>query len=322
MKLQYSKPEVKLDDKDMKKIQKIINSGWFCGGEYVTELENHFKEKFMVKNAVACSSCTSGLIIAVKALGIKKGVVLLPAFTWPSTLYAIECNGNTPLWCDINEDSWDINPELAENGWWDAQISVDIFGNESYIPIKRQSRNIKTIYDAAHGYGLNNLGKRGDFEVVSLSFTKPVTGMQGGVILSDKDDSWDEVVELVKLSAKLTDVNAYIALKSIEQFEEIQNLKSDIRKEYRRLIEVPYIEQEIPLRSVYSTFSILFNSQKKRDAVANKFEENGIEVKIYYEPLCSGFKNTDKVYRRIISLPMYKEMIPEIPKICEIINNA
>ncbi|MHA1233172.1 MAG: DegT/DnrJ/EryC1/StrS family aminotransferase [Candidatus Helarchaeota archaeon] len=98
--IQFSKPDVKLTQDDMKKIQTSIESGWFCNGKYVQELEKHFRDKFKVKYAIACSNCTSGLIIAFKVLDIKNKDVAIPVFTWPSTLFAIECNENYPIFRD------------------------------------------------------------------------------------------------------------------------------------------------------------------------------------------------------------------------------
>lgn len=334
--IQFSKPGIKLSSEDMKNIQRSINSGWFCNGEYVQELEKHFRDKFNVKYAVSCASCTSGLIIAIKALNIKNGVILLPAFTWPSTEYAVSCNNNIPLWCDVDMESWDANPNLCDNGdlacqhdksyaftkWWDCQISVDIFGNESYMRTLRHGHPVPTIYDAAHGYGLENLGNRGDIEVVSLSFTKPITSMQGGMILFNNEKMYEEIRELVNLSAKLTEVNAYVALKSIEQLSNIEDIRNNIRDIYRNHIECKYTEQLVRRNSVHSTFSILLESNKKRNSVAKAFKENNIEVKIYYDPLYRGLQNTEDIYSRIISLPVYEEMMSEIPRICKLINEA
>jgi len=326
--IQFSKPEIKLTLNDMKELGRIINSGWFCKGEYIHELEEHFKSKFGVQNAVACSNCTQGLVIAFKSLKVKGKAILLPAFTWPSTLYALECNNNIPIWCDIDIDSWDLDRDLldvttSECPIWDAQISVDTFGNESWISAKDKfGYDIPTIYDAAHGYGLNNLGHRGDIEVVSMSFTKPATAMQGGMILFNDDDLYEDIQEYVDLTAKTTEVNAYVGLKSVKQFDSIMKVKAEIRQMYREFITVPFTEQKIDTDSNYSTFSILFNSEKKRNAVVRAFTNSNIGVKIYYEPLIKGLKNTDKVYRRIISLPTYEEMIPEVKRIAKLINDS
>jgi len=316
--IQFSKPEINLTEVDIRNIKKSLNSGWFCNGEYVQELEKHFRDEFNVKYAVSCANCTSGLIVAFKALNIKNNIVAMPAFTWPSTEYAANCNGNTILWCDINLDTWDVET-LRKNRKWDCQVSVDIFGNESYLPKEYAEY---TIYDAAHGYGLENLGNRGDIEVVSMSFTKPVTSSQGGMILFNDDNLYENVRELVNLSCKLTEVNAYVGLSSIKSYKERKKVRAEIRQAYREYLEVTYKEQVVKRCSNYSTFSILLNSKEKRDAVARAFKENNIEVKTYYEPLFRELKNTEIVYSRIISLPVYEEMASEVKRICKLINGA
>ena len=313
--IQFAKPDIKLTQEDMKKIQASIESGWFCNSVYVQTLEAHFRERFKVKHAIACSNCTSGLIIAFKALGIKNKVVATPAFTWPSTVHAIECNDNTPAFRDINKDTW--NMEFDPSYFAEAVISVDVFGNESYIKTK-----LPIIYDAAHGYGLRNLGHRGDIEVVSLSFTKPVTAMQGGMILTNRDDLYEELRELVNLSAKMCEINAYIGLNQIETYQhKLQGRKIAINM-YKELIAIPFEAQKVDSDFNYSTFSILLESNEIRNRIADNFRKNNIEVKIYYEPLIKGLRNTDDVYDRIISLPIYEEVMPEISRICKLINKV
>jgi hypothetical protein len=89
-----------------KDIIKSIESGNVCKGKYVYKLERMFERKFDVKHAIACNTCTSGLIIALKVLyGGEYTVhdsmfVGLPAFTWFSTGYAVECNGLEKEWFD------------------------------------------------------------------------------------------------------------------------------------------------------------------------------------------------------------------------------
>jgi len=313
--IQFSKPDVKLTQDDMKKIQTSIESGWFCNGKYVQELEKHFRDKFKVKYAIACSNCTSGLIIAFKVLDIKNKDVAIPVFTWPSTLFAIECNENYPIFRDVNKDTW--NMYYDDSYYADAVISVDVFGNESYIETKKP-----IIYDAAHSYGLENLGHRGDIEVVSLSFTKPVTSMQGGMILFNRDDLYNETRELVNLSAKMCEVNAYIGLNQAKTYDHKLRIKKIAMNMYKTLIKVPYTTQKVSRNSNYSTFCVLFDSKKERDKIAESIKKNNIEAKIYYEPLVRSFPNADDIYSRILALPTYKEVIPKIPKICKIINGA
>ena len=179
MKCNYSFPNLNLTVTDYNKIHAAADSGWVSIGINVEKIEEHFKETCNVKHAIACSSATAGLTIAIKAAGWRDKKIGVPAFTWPSTVYAIESSGanNVPIFKDVYEDSW-----LMKHDWGDCEaiLAVDTFGSEVNI-----NSTLPIIYDAAHGYGLPNLGKRGLAEVVSFSFTKIVTAMEGGIILTD-----------------------------------------------------------------------------------------------------------------------------------------
>lgn len=316
MKIPFCKPNLKISESELTEVRKIIESGWFCLGEYTNRLEEYFKLEYDVKYAVACSSATQGLTAALLATGMKNRGIALPSFTWPSTLYAIECSGNHPVFCDIRKDTWsiDLNPR---NKYIEAVVPVDIFGSACYI-----ETNLPVIYDAAHGFGLQNLGDRGLIEVVSFSFTKPVTAGQGGIILTNDPNIHEDAREIVKLSAKITEVNALLFFNSLSTYH--SRLEDRIRmiRKYKGLIKVPFITQHIQRQSNWSTFSILFDSTEKRDAVADLFWSYEIEVKKYYEPLVSGFPVTDDIYSRIIALPIYKEIEECIPLICALINEA
>jgi len=69
-------------------------------------------------------------------------------------------------------------------------------------------------------------------------------------------------------------------------------------------------------------FSILLPSLEKRDRIVELFTKNNVEVKCYYKPLVNTMKDTNWVYERIISLPVYKEVEEYIPFICKLINEA
>jgi dTDP-4-amino-4,6-dideoxygalactose transaminase len=275
--------------KDLINIEEILSSGQVVKGKYINKLEENFKEMYEVKHAIACASCTAGLTIALDAGGFSNKLVALPAFTWPSTYYAVSNNYNYPLFCDIDEKTWLTKPRLEgfngrsmQREKTDLIVAVDTFGNRC----PKLETDIPVIYDAAHGFGLVGLGNRGLAEVVSFSFTKTVTGMQGGMILTNDDELAMKSRKLVNLYAKLTELNAYVC--------------------YHNL----------------SVFSILLWDNKKRDRVAGQFIKNGIEVKIYYKPLVDSLPKTNRVYDKIISLPTWRGVEEHVPEICEIINNA
>jgi dTDP-4-amino-4,6-dideoxygalactose transaminase len=315
MKITYGHPNIKPSDELMTKIKEVLDSGWVSIGLYVEDLECHFKEKFHVKHAIACSSATTGLIIAVKAAGWKNLKVALPAFTWPSTLYALECNGNQPMFLDINTETW-----LAESRGYDHErenklIMVDTFGNQSRF---KNYPKKDTIIDAAHSYGAPDLGKRGIAEVVSLSFTKIVTATEGGMILTDDDELADTATELRRLSGRMEEINALIALESIEMYG--FNEDHDRMNYYEKHIVIPYKRQLQLNWHTHSVFNLLFDNRLVRDTIRLALMEKGVETKVYYDPLCSGLPNTDYVYDRILSLPVHEGIIGHQDEIIEIVN--
>ena len=337
----FSKAEIDLSSKDYKEISSIIKSGRLCKGEYIKALENYFINRYNVKYAKACCNATNGLVISFKATNLYNSCIAIPAFTWPSTLYAIECSNNIPIWVDINIDTWNMStklPKISDKVYMSEYykkyirnitsekdelvcgcIPVDIFGNMSYADVPS---SVVVIYDAAHSFDNTFLGNRGDVEVVSLSFTKPVTAMQGGMILTNNSEIYDKINELVDLSAKMCEVNAFIALKEIEKYPVKKERRLDIINKYRKYIKVPITEQKIEYATNYSTYSILFESNSKRSKIVELFKENGIEQKVYYEPLIYGLENTDNVYSRILSLPTYPSVAKHIKFICNLINKA
>lgn len=339
MNIKFGHPNINCNEGLLKKIEEILNSGWVSIGTHMLALEYHFKEKFHVKHAIACSSATTGLIIAIKAAGWKNRRVALPAFTWPSTLYALECNGNIPEFCDIEQDTW----QLLHNSYTscaDKMIAVDIFGSQAkrYCDMSTSYCSNDIIYDAAHSYGLPNLGKRGLAEVVSLSFTKRVTATEGGIILTDDDELAETAYELRRLSGRMEEINALIAMESIKQYLDTAGNDDQYFKEnfhsvaialtlaiinkYKKHITVPYKTQSIPIDTNNSVFSILFEEPCVRNAVMTALAGNGVETKVYYDPLVSGLPNTDYVYQRILSLPIHEDVIPVQDEIIEIINTS
>lgn len=318
MNIIFGRPNINCDDALLKKIEEILNSGWVSIGTNTLALEYHFKEKFGVAHAISCASATTGLIIAIKAAGWKNTKVALPAFTWPSTLYALECNGNEPVFLDIDKDNWLAKIDSLEA---EKMISVDTFGNQSPV-YGHGCGNREVIVDAAHGYGLPNLGKRGLAEVVSFSFTKVITATEGGMILTDDDELAETAYELRRLSGRMEEINALIAMEAIKNYEVYRVVANNIICMYRKHLTIPYKVQKIPTYTNNSVFSILFEDSNIRDAVRLALAKHRVETKVYYDPLKSGLPNTDYVYQRILSLPIHKGVIEYQAEIIEIINTA
>lgn len=311
--MRYGRPNIPAVDP--KVIMSIINSGWVSIGKYTERLEEHFREKFSVKHAIGCCNATTGLTIAVKACGWSNLLVAMPAFTWPSTVYAI--GDNTPVWQDIDPETWLMT---LGDGIYDYVMAMDTFGSSAP---KYRETDRPIIYDAAHSYGSPDLGHRGIVEVVSLSFTKIITAMEGGMILTQDDVVAETARELRRLSGRMGEINAYIALQSIDYYEKtFKYMQLEILEKYKRGFDFAYNEQIIPRFSNGSVYAIKLERPSVQNSVIAHLAKESIECKVYYEPLMDGLPNTDQLYSRIVALPVHSDMVDEQDRIIEVMNRA
>lgn len=111
-------PITKMDfgPEDLAAIQRVLESGWLVQGREVQKFEESIAEFCNVPYAVAASSCTASLHMALKALDVGPGdEVIVPAFTWVSTASSVEHCGARPVFCDISLDTFNIDAEQVES---------------------------------------------------------------------------------------------------------------------------------------------------------------------------------------------------------------
>ena len=134
-----------------------IMSGWLTQGPKVKQFEKKFSEKFEIKHSLAVSSCTSGLHIALVAMGVGPGdEVIVPAFTWVSSANAVLYCGATPVFVDVSVDTFNIDTDqIKKITTKKAIIPVHLFGLcadidsiKSIIP-----NHVKILEDAACAAG-------------------------------------------------------------------------------------------------------------------------------------------------------------------------
>jgi dTDP-4-amino-4,6-dideoxyglucose len=320
--IKYNQTNINLSELDLIKIKKIIESGNVVNGTYVNELEVKLQSLFKVKHVVVCANCTTGLIIAIKASGIQGKSIAVPAFTWFSTPYAITCNYNIPCFIDVDKETW-LMEEFNEK-YVDAILSVDVFGSKSSM-----KTNLPIIYDAAHGWGIDGLGNRGLVEAISFSHTKIVQGMQGGAILTNDDSIAEKCKVMIHRYGKMTELNAFVILKSIKDFDDNQKCRIDVINQYKDSLKINHVLQKIPLETNYSVFAILLETSAIRNKIFSSLLEKDVEAKIYYQPVTLDndyyrrmVPNTFDIYSRILALPVYLGLEDEVEYICKIINEA
>ena len=350
---------------DFKEVEKEFCEVWHSGqvtvAKYTTLFEEEIKKIFGVRNAIAVSSCTSGLILSVKALGLK-GEVILPAFTFAATAHALVWNNVTPVFCDSEKETYNIDIKKIEpliNEKTSAIMPVYIFG----VPPKineleklASKYNLKLIFDSAQGLGAKYRGKYagsfGDVEVFSMSPTKVISSIEGGMVTTNNNElgcrirqmrdygkSVDgEDMDFIGLSARISEFHSIIGLKNFQKMKQLIRKRLYLIKRYKNYLkDVRGIS--FPITPEYCTstgnYMVIFIDDKhakhSRDEVYNILKKNDIQTKKYFFPALHMQKAYMKYRKRYqgrlsiaerasnegLALPLYSHMDEYlVQKIC------
>lgn len=342
------------------KVLEVLNSGILASGNRVRELEAQFSKYVGCRYGIATSSGTTALCTALKSLGIKNGdLVLTTPFSFISTANSIlYCNAK-PVFADIDEKTFNIDPEqiekvVEENDKIKALLIVHLYGlacdMKKIMKIVRDYQ-LKLIEDCAQAHGAEYKGKRvGSFGNVScFSFypTKNITTGEGGMILTDDEEIYERCKgfinhgmreryfhESLGYNYRLTDLQAAMGicqLKNLEKFngERIQNARH-LSENFRDMnwLETPYIPKDC--KHVFNQYTVKI--KEDRDSFINYLSDNGIGYGIYYPmPIYKqslytglGYKDklpvAEKIAEEVISLPVHPNLTEEdLNFICRIV---
>ncbi|HLY18363.1 MAG TPA: DegT/DnrJ/EryC1/StrS family aminotransferase [Bryobacteraceae bacterium] len=174
--------------------REFYHQGLITNGKLVERLEAAVCERLGVRHCVAVSSCTSGLMLVMKAFGLR-GEVILPSFTFFATGHAVLWNGLTPVFADCDRQTWNIDPRAVERAITPqtaAILAVHLYGNPAAVTELEWiagKHGIPLLFDAAHAFGASykgqSVGQFGDAEVFSLSPTKLLVAGEGGLVATN-----------------------------------------------------------------------------------------------------------------------------------------
>ena len=314
--VRFSRPHFHWGEAEQRALETMVDTGWVSNSDHVRQLEQAYQERFEVPYAIACSSATQGLILALRACHWHDMRVLLPAFTWPSTAFAVELNHSTAVFGDIDADTWLLD-ESSVTEPYDAVLAVDIFGNQHPAGSTKP-----LIVDAAHGFGLTGLGRRGLVEVVSMSNTKIPTAGEGGMILTHDPALAQSLAEDRRLASRMPEASAIIGLQSIDSYDDLQVRRQAIIDTYLRELDFPFTKQQGTESWNYSVFAVALPSTELRDRLVLALQQAGIESKVYYEPLRAGLPVTDDLFARLLALPVYPAVSACQSHIIDILNRT
>ncbi len=255
--LHVGRPNVPDRERLMRRIGGVIDSRWLTNdAPLVREFELRVAEFIGVRHCVATSSGTTGLEIAIRACGLQGEVIVTP-FTFVATAHALQWQGLTPRFCDVDPATHNLDPIRAEamiTPQTTAIVGVHLWGRPcavAELEALAARHDLTLLFDAAHAFGCSHgermIGTFGRAEVLSFHATKFVNTFEGGAIVTDDDDlaararlmrnfgfvDLDEVVEL-GTNGKMNEVSAAMGLTSLESLNGFYAANRRNHEAYRR----------------------------------------------------------------------------------------
>ena len=315
--IDLKKQYLKIDNKINIAIDKVLNHGKYIMGPEVKTLENNLKKYIESKYCISCSSGTDALLMSLLALDIKSGdAVITTPFTFIATAEVISLLGATPVFVDIDPNTFNLNPELIEDKITEinsktnlnvkAVIAVNIFGLPAdYNAISKvcNKYNLEIIEDAAQSFGGEYKGVK-SCNLSSLSCTsffpaKPLGCYgDGGAIFTSDEQLYDKLYSIrihgkgkhkydninIGINGRLDTIQAAILIEKLEIFSEEVKLRQIVAERYQSLLKKNFVLQSIPenYKSVWAQFSLLAKNSESRSKIMKHLNDNGIPTAIYY----------------------------------------
>ena len=212
-----------------------------------------------VKHCIAMCNGTVALEIAIRALGLS-GEVIVPSMTFIATAHALQWQGTTPVFCDIDPVTLNLDPNCVEETITPRTtgiIGVHLFGRPCDVDALQEiatRRGLRLMCDAAHAFGCSYKGRMigsfGDAEVFSFHATKFFNTFEGGAVVTNDDElaaktrlmknfgfaGYDNVIYL-GTNGKMSEVSAAMGLTGLESLEEFISINHRNYKQYKRELE-------------------------------------------------------------------------------------
>jgi perosamine synthetase len=341
-------------------VVRVLKSGMITKGQEVERFEKEFSAYIGTKRGVSCSSGTSALVVGLEAAGIKEGEeVITTPFTFIATSNSILYNRASPVFADIDERTFNIDPVKIKakiTKKTKAVLVVHLYGQPcSMREIKEicEERDLLLIEDCAQAHGAEYRGKKvgtfGDLAAFSFYATKNMVTGEGGMIATDNEAFAEKAEVLINqgqvgkyehviigYNNRMTNIQAAIGLAQIKKLEKLI-VKREKNADFltRRLkgldwLQTPYVDRNV--RHVWHQYTVKV-SGGFRDDFLGYLDKNGIGARVYY-PMPSymqpayqelGFKGgqcpvSEAVSKQVLSLPVHPMLKKsDLEKIAEVV---
>jgi dTDP-4-amino-4,6-dideoxygalactose transaminase len=295
-----------IGDEIKKAVDSSINGTMFILGPNVKKFEEEAAKYLGCKFAVGVASGTDALHLALKAIGIKEGdEVITTPFTFIATAEAIRYCGATPVFVDVDPDTFNIDVNLIETKITNktkAILPVHLFGNPANmdeIIVFAKKHNLKVVEDCAQSFGATYNGKQtgsiGDAGAFSFFPSKNLGCYgDGGLVTTNDENIYNTLIalrnhgsykryyhEIIGFNSRLDDIQAAILSVKLKYIDRFNKERRNVANLYRKYIGeiVKYQKETENGLNVYHQYTIV---TEKRNDIMKALSEGGIASAIYY----------------------------------------
>lgn len=301
-----------IDDEQIRLVEEVLKSKMLVHGDKCELFEKKIGNYLKIdkENVAVTSSCTASLHLAILALGIKSGEgVLVPNFTFPATVNAVEVVGAVPIFVDVEPEYYTMDPQKLEEAilnWSDkvklkAIIVVHEFGAAAdMVKISEiaQKHQLFIIEDAACAFGTKidnqKVGLLSDIGCFSFHPRKAITTGEGGAVVSNNTALIDTVkilrnhgmksengrIDFVMpgLNYRLTNIQAALGTVQIDMFDDWVKIRSELQNEYRLRIKSEWVGHPIVQAGhTWQSYMVVLDKSIDRSKLIEQLREKGVE---------------------------------------------
>jgi dTDP-4-amino-4,6-dideoxygalactose transaminase len=298
-------------------LARVFNSHWFTNdGPLLKQLEEQLRLRLGVEFCAAFCNGTIALQVALRSLDLSGEVITTP-FTFPATVHAIEWNGLTPVFCDVDSETYNLDPARAAElvtSRTSTIVPVHVFGEPcDVIGIQQlaEEKGLKVVYDAAHAFGVSYQGKPigcwGDLSILSFHATKLFHTCEGGAVVGTRNSQFrslallrnfgivdEDKVRGVGLNGKMSELHAAMGLCLLDLVDREIEARGRLAARYRAGLSAvegltfQRVAAETTPNYAYQTLEV--DPERfglTRDELHLALRAENIITRRYFHPLCS-----------------------------------
>jgi dTDP-4-amino-4,6-dideoxygalactose transaminase len=318
-KLHVGRPNVGDRHVMLARIAEILDRRWLTNdGPLLKQFEAAIGDYVGAKHCIAVCNATIGLQMMVRAAGLT-GEVIVPSFTFPATVHALAWEGVTPVFCDVDPRTHNIDPHCADRlvtPRTTGILGVHLWGNPcdtAGLAEVARRHGLQLLYDAAHAFGCSHqgqmIGNFGRAEVFSFHATKFLNSGEGGAIVTSDDllarklrllrsfGIEDEQIIDIGGNAKMSELAAAMGLTSFESRERFIQRNQQNLAAYQRAIDgLPGLSVFAPpSNELHNRQYIVLDVEScragvTRDEICEALHRENVIAKRYFFPGCHRMK--------------------------------